>query len=97
MSNLIEDYVEIKDVRDKLDSLVELVHKSPSRVFLTRGGEVQAIVLSPRDYQDLWQIELDRDMKLGDEEEARGECISHEEFMREMEQRSAELKKARGQ
>lgn len=87
MSNLFEDYREIDNVRDKLDFILELVHSAPRRVFLTEQGKVQAVVLSPRDYEDLWNIELDRDMKLCDEER---DVISHEEFMKRMEAHVAE-------
>jgi PHD/YefM family antitoxin component YafN of YafNO toxin-antitoxin module len=81
MSNLFEDYREIANVRDKLDLLIELVHTAPRRVFITQQGEVQAVILSPRDYTDLWQLEFDRDMARGDEEVARGEVFTTEEVL----------------
>jgi PHD/YefM family antitoxin component YafN of YafNO toxin-antitoxin module len=88
MSHLFEDYREIKNVRDKLDFILELVQTAPRRVFLTEEGKVRAVVLSPKDYEDLWNIELDRDMKLCDEEP---DVITHEEFMKHMDERIAEL------
>jgi hypothetical protein len=90
MSNLFEDYREIKNVRDKLDLVLELVSSAPRRVFLTEQGKVKAVVLSPADYEDLWNIELDRDMKLCDEDP---DVISHEEFMKQMEEHVAKLRK----
>ena len=87
MTNLFEDYREIDNVRDKLDFLIELVGSAPRRVFITRQGEVLAVLIGPKDYEDLWQIELDRDIRLTDEEAARGELIPNEEVMR----RSREL------
>ncbi|MFL6245336.1 MAG: hypothetical protein ACJ74H_04875 [Thermoanaerobaculia bacterium] len=83
MSNLFEDYREIKNVRDKLDFILELVQTAPRRVFLTEQGKVRAVVLSPADYEDLWNIELDRDMKLCDEDR---DVITHEEFMKCMDE-----------
>jgi hypothetical protein len=68
MSNLFEDYREIKNVRDKVDLLIELVSSAPRRVFLTELGEVKAVVIGVDDYEDLWKIELERDMKLTDED-----------------------------
>ncbi len=82
MNNIFEDYREIDNVRDKLDLIVELVNSAPRRVFLTKEGVVQAVVIGRVDYQQLWQLELDHDMKVGDEEEARGEVVSHEEVLR---------------
>lgn len=90
MSNLFEDYREIKNVRDKLDFVLELVSSAPRRVFLTEQGKVKAVVLSPADYEDLWNIELDRDMKLCDEDP---DVISHEEFMKHMEEHVAKIRK----
>lgn len=95
MTNLFEDYREIDNVRDKLDLLIELVQTAPRRVFLTKTGEVQAVVLSRRDYEDLWQLEFDRDMAIGDEESARGELIPHAEVMRRMDELEAELEAKR--
>ena len=88
MSNLFEDYREIDNVRDKLDLLIALVQSQPSRVFLTENGKVQAILIGPRDYEDLWNIELERDLKVGDEEEARGEVVAHAEVLRMMDESS---------
>lgn len=87
MSNLFEDYREIDNVRDKLDFLIELVNSAPRRVFLTKLGEVQAILIGPKDYEDLWQIELERDMKLADEDES----IPHEEVMRKLKEFEEQL------
>ena len=95
MSHLFEDYREVQNVRDKLDFLLELVQSAPRRVFLTKLGEVQAVILSPGDYKDLWQLEFDRDMRIGNEEEARGEAISHEEFMCEIDKRVADYEAKR--
>jgi PHD/YefM family antitoxin component YafN of YafNO toxin-antitoxin module len=95
MTNLFEDYREIGNVRDKLDLLIELVQTAPRRVFLTKIGEVQAVVLSRRDYEDLWHLEFDRDMAIGDEESARGELIPHAEVMRHMDELEAELEAKR--
>jgi len=86
MSNLYEDYREIDNFPNKLDFLIELVQSAPRRVFLTKSGKVQAIVISPRDYEDLWNIEFERDMKRGDEEEERGEVHSSETVMRDIEE-----------
>lgn len=83
MSHLLEDYREIKNVRDKLDLIIELVRSAPRRVFLTERGEVKAVVLSPKDYEDLWNIELDRDMKLCDEDR---DVMPHEEFIKQMDE-----------
>jgi hypothetical protein len=91
MSNLFEDYREISNVRDKLDFLVELVQSAPRRVFLTRQGQVQAILIGPGDYTDLWNLEFDRDMAVGDEEEARGELVSNAEVFRRMDDLAKEL------
>ena len=65
MSNLLEDYREISNVREKLDLVVDLVNSASRRVFLTQRGEVKAIVISPKDYEELWKMELDRDMAVG--------------------------------
>lgn len=37
-------------------------------MFITRRGEVLAVVLSPKDYDELWWHEFDVDMKRADEE-----------------------------
>lgn len=92
MSNLFEDYYEIDDMRDKLDAIIELVHSAPRRVFLTKQGKVKAIVIGPEDYEDLWNIELDRDMALAREESARGEVYTHEEVMAQMRELEARLR-----
>lgn len=92
MSHLFEDYREINNVRDKLDLLIELVQSAPRRVFLTERGKVQAVVLSARDYEYLWRLELDRIIAEGDEEENNGEIIPHEEVMRGLAELSAKLK-----
>lgn len=92
MSNLFEDYREIKNVRDKLDFILQLVQTAPRRVFLTEQGKVQAVVLSPEDYQDLWNIELDRDMKLCDEET---ETFSTEEVFAHVKELEEQLRKGR--
>ena len=68
MSHQFEDYREITNVRDKLDFLIELVRSAPRRVFLTEQGEVKAVVLSAKDYEDLWRLDIEREMKLCDEE-----------------------------
>ena len=68
MSHQFEDYREISNVRDKLDFIIELVRSAPRRVFLTERGEVKAVVLGPKDYEDLWNLDIDREMKLCDEE-----------------------------
>lgn len=81
MSNLFEDYREIDNVRGKLDFLIELVTSAPRRVFLTQKGEVKAIIIGPQDYEDLWNIEFERDMAIADEERAQGRVYSHEEVM----------------
>ena len=60
------------------------MQSQPSRVFLTENGKVQAILIGPRDYEDLWNIELERDLKVGDEEEARGDVVAHAEVLRRM-------------
>ena len=93
MSNLFEDYREISNVSDKLALVIELVQSPPRRVFLTEQGEVKAIVLSPRDYEDLWKIELDRDMKLCDEEP---ETFPHEEFIRRTDEMIAAKMREKG-
>ena len=82
MSNIYEDYREIDNVREKMDFVIELVNAAPRRVFLTKHGEVQAIVIGPKDYEDLWQIEFDRDIKLGDEESSRGRLVPNDEVFR---------------
>ena len=92
MSNLYEDYREIDNVRDKMDFVIELVRSAPRRVFLTKDGQVQAIVIGPEDYEDLWNIELDRDMALAREESARGETYTHEEVMAHMRELEARLR-----
>lgn len=92
MSHIFEDYREIDNVRDKLDSLIELVISAPRRVFLTEYGEVRAIIIGPKDYEDLWQIELDRDMKEADEQVGRGEVYSHEEVMEHMQELETRLR-----
>lgn len=95
MSNIFEDYREIDNVRSKLDFLIELVASAPRRVFLTEHGEVRAIIIGPKDYEDLWQIEFDRDMKETDEEVARGEVYSHEEMMQHMQELETRLRAAK--
>ena len=85
MSHRFEDYREIKNARDKLDLILELVGTAPRRVFLTEQGEVKAVVLSPKDYEHLWNLEIDSDMKLRD----RTDVISHEEFMKRMDEHVA--------
>jgi PHD/YefM family antitoxin component YafN of YafNO toxin-antitoxin module len=91
MSNLFEDYREIDNVRDRLDFLIDLVNSAPRRVFLTEKGDVRAIIIGPEDYEDLWNIELDRDMKLADEQVARGEVYSWEEVRQHMKDLAAKL------
>lgn len=93
MSNLFEDYREISNVSDKLDFVIELVRTAPRRVFLTERGEVKAIVLSPQDYEDLWKIELDRDMKLCDEEP---ELFPNTEFIRRTDEMIAAKMREKG-
>lgn len=83
MSSLFEDYREIDNVRNKLDLLLELVETGPRRVFITERGKVQAVVMSASDYEDLWNLELDRDMKLCDLEP--GDTLTTEEFIQEVE------------
>ena len=90
MTNLFEDYREIKNVRDKLDFVLELVNSAPRRVFLTEQGKVKAVVLSPADYEDLWNIELDRDMKLCDEDPV---TYSNEEVIAHMTELEENLRK----
>ena len=90
MSHQFEDYREISNVRDKLDFLIELVRTAPRRVFLTEQGETKAVVLSAKDYEDLWRLDIDQEMKLCDQE---SETISHEEFMKEMDEYVATLVK----
>lgn len=90
MSHQFEDYREIVNVRDKLDFIIELVRSAPRRVFLTERGEVKAVVLGPKDYEDLWKLDIDREMKLCDEE---SELIPHEEFMKRMDEHVANLRK----
>ena len=92
MSNLFEDYREISNVRDKLDMLVELVSSAPRRVFLTKTGEVKAVVMSADDYKDLWNLEFERAMKIGDEEEELGHVFPNAEVMREMRQYVSEFR-----
>ena len=79
MAHIFEDYREINNVRDKLDFVIELVNEAPRRVFLTQEGEVQAVVLSRSDYDELWELELQHG---GADEEARGEFLTTEEVMR---------------
>ncbi len=86
MNNVFEDYREIRNVRNKLDLILELVQTAPRRVFLTERGQVQAVVLSARDYEDLWQLEFERDMKQADEESAAGQLIPHAQAMREVQE-----------
>jgi PHD/YefM family antitoxin component YafN of YafNO toxin-antitoxin module len=81
MSHQFEDYREISNVRDKLDFIIELVRSAPRRVFLTQQGEVKAVVLSARDYEDLWRLDIERELKLCAEET---ETYSTEEVMKEM-------------
>ena len=90
MSHQFEDYREISNVRDKLDVLIELVRSAPRRVFLTERGEVKAVVLGPKDYEDLWKLDINREMKLCDEEP---ELITHDEFMKQMDEHVANLRK----
>jgi PHD/YefM family antitoxin component YafN of YafNO toxin-antitoxin module len=80
MSHQFEDYREISNVRDKLDFLIELVRSAPRRVFLTEQGEVKAVVLSARDYEDLWRLDIERELKLCAEETetySTAEVIAH--------------------
>lgn len=90
MSHQFEDYREISNVRDKLDVIIELVRSAPRRVFLTERGEVKAVVLGPKDYEDLWKLDIDREMKLCDEEP---ELITHDEFMKRMDEHVDNLRK----
>lgn len=83
MSHQFEDYREISNVRDKLDHIIELVRSAPRRVFLTEQGEVKAVVLSAKDYEDLWRLDIEQELKLCAEEP---ETITHEEFMKEMDE-----------
>lgn len=68
MSHQFEDYREISNVRDKLDFIIELVRSAPRRVFLTERGEVKAVVLGTKDYEDLWRLDIDQELKLCAEE-----------------------------
>ncbi len=86
MSHLFEDYREISNVRDKLDFIIELVRSAPRRVFLTERGEVKAVVLGPKDYEELWKLDIENEMKLCDEEP---ELITNEEFMKRMDEHVA--------
>ena len=93
MANLIEDYREIDNIRETLDSLVESVTTAPRRVFLTRKGEVLAVIIGPKDYEDLWNIELDRDIKVSNEDVANGEVLyTHEEFLQHVSELEAKLR-----
>jgi PHD/YefM family antitoxin component YafN of YafNO toxin-antitoxin module len=87
MTHIFEDYREIDNVRDKLDFVIELVNEAPRRVFLTKEGKVQAVVLSSADYKSLWQLEFEHLMALSDEEVARGEVFTTEEVIRHVEER----------
>jgi PHD/YefM family antitoxin component YafN of YafNO toxin-antitoxin module len=87
MTHIFEDYREIDNVRDKLDFVIELVNEAPRRVFLTKEGQVQAVVLSAHDYKGLWQLEFEHLMALSDEEVARGEVFTTEEVIRHVEER----------
>jgi PHD/YefM family antitoxin component YafN of YafNO toxin-antitoxin module len=93
MYNLFEDYREIRNVRDNVDLILELVQTAPRRVFLTEQGKVQAVVLSARDYELLWRLELEHDMKIADEESAAGQRISFHDFRRELQEAEAKRKK----
>lgn len=95
MSHTFEEYREVDNVREKLDFVIDLVNSLPRRVFLTKKGEVLAVVIGAKDYEDLWQTEFDRDMKLADEEAARGELIPHEQVMREIDELQAKLRERR--
>lgn len=90
MSHQFEDYREISNVRDKLDFIIELVRSAPRRVFLTEQGEVKAVVLGAKDYEELWRLDIEHEMKLSDQEP---ETITHEEFMKEMDEYVAGLRK----
>lgn len=89
MSHLFEDYREISNVRDKLDFIIELVRSAPRRVFLTERGEVKAVVLGPKDYEELWTLDIEHAMKLCDEEP---ELLTHDEFLKEVEAHVANLR-----
>ncbi|HEX2120269.1 MAG TPA: hypothetical protein VHL59_01380 [Thermoanaerobaculia bacterium] len=52
-----------------------------------------AIVLGPQDYEDLWQIELDRDMKVCDDNPQ--DCISGAEMLRHMDELEAKARAAK--
>jgi PHD/YefM family antitoxin component YafN of YafNO toxin-antitoxin module len=95
MSNLLEDYREISNVREKLDLVVDLVNSASRRVFLTQRGEVKAIVLSPRDYEELWKMELYRDMAVARDERERGMIYSHDEVVQMMEELIASGRESR--
>ena len=95
MSNLLEDYREISNVREKLDLVVDLVNSASRRVFLTQRGEVKAVVLSPKDYEELWKLELDRDMAVARDERERGMIYSHDEVVRMMEELIASGRESR--
>lgn len=84
MSHLFEDYREVENVRNRFDLLLELIDDPRRRVFLTRRGEVVGVLLNPKDYEELWELEFDQDMKLCDLER---ELIPHEEIMRRMRDR----------
>ena len=89
MSHQFEDYREISNVRDKLDFIIELVRSAPRRVFLTERGETKAVVLSARDYEDLWRLDIEQEMKLCDEET---ETYSTEEVIAHLKKVEAELR-----
>jgi PHD/YefM family antitoxin component YafN of YafNO toxin-antitoxin module len=92
MSHQFEDYREITNVRDKLDLIIELVRSAPRRVFLTEQDEVKAVVLSARDYEDLWRLDIEQELKLCAEEP---ETLTHEEFMKEMDEYIATMQRNR--
>ncbi|HEX7152812.1 MAG TPA: hypothetical protein VF618_15085 [Thermoanaerobaculia bacterium] len=85
MSHLFEDYLEVGDSEATVEHMIELVHEEPRRVFLTRNGEVQAVLLRASDYNELFLLELDADDST--------EFVSQEEmdaFTREIEKRRAQ-------
>jgi len=84
MAPLFEDYREIDNVRNRFDFLLELIGDPRRRVFITRRGEVLAVLLNPKDYDDLWWYEFDVDMKKADEDPVR---YTNEEVMQRMNKR----------
>lgn len=90
--------IPVTEARRRLLSLVDEVDDKYTRVDITKNGKVKATLVSP-DYLDsleetIYTLEHSMDdIREAEAELARGECVTLEELVKDLEQRREKLKK----